>query len=144
MSALPIGSLTWISGPVVRARVTGPLSVLEQVQVGEARLAGEVIALAHDIATIQVYEETNGLRPGEPLFGTGAPLSASLGPGLLANTYDGLQRPLEVVRDQQGIYLRRGSQAAALPPRIGNSRPGRKPATWSNQAVCWAQFRKRR
>ena len=108
------GSLTWISGPVVQARVTGPLSVLEQVQVGEARLAGEVIALAHDIATIQVYEETNGLRPGEPLFGTGAPLSASLGPGLLANTYDGLQRPLEVVRDQQGIYLRRGSQAEAL------------------------------
>jgi len=111
------GSLTWISGPVVRARVEGPLSVLEQVQVGEARLAGEVIALAHDIATIQVYEETNGLRPGEPLYGTGAPLSVSLGPGLLANTYDGLQRPLAVVRDQQGIYLRRGSQADALPSR---------------------------
>ena len=111
------GALTWISGPVVRARVTGPLSVLEQVQVGEARLAGEVIALAHDIATIQVYEETNGLRPGEPLFGTGAPLSASLGPGLLANTYDGLQRPLEAMRDQQGIYLRRGSQADALPSK---------------------------
>ena len=111
------GALTWISGPVVRARVTGALSVLEQVQVGEARLAGEVIALAHDIATIQVYEEANGLRPGEPLFGTGAPLSASLGPGLLANIYDGLQRPLEVVRDQQGIYLRRGSQADALPSK---------------------------
>ncbi|MGA2882972.1 MAG: V-type ATP synthase subunit A [Bryobacteraceae bacterium] len=116
MSALPIGSLIWISGPVVRARVTGPLSVLEQVQVGDARLAGEVIALAHDTATIQVYEDTNGLRPGEPLFGTGAPLSVSLGPGLLANTYDGLQRPLEVVRDQQGIYLR-GSQADALPSK---------------------------
>ncbi len=111
------GSLTWISGPVVRARVTGPLSVLEQVQVGEARLAGEVIGLAHDIATIQVYEDTNGLRPGEPLFGTGAPLSASLGPGLLTNTYDGLQRPLELVREQQGIYLRRGSQADALPSK---------------------------
>jgi V/A-type H+-transporting ATPase subunit A len=108
--------LIWISGPVVRARVTGPLSVLEQVQVGDARLAGEVIALAHDTATIQVYEDTNGLRPGEPLFGTGAPLSVSLGPGLLANTYDGLQRPLEVVRDQQGIYLR-GSQADALPSK---------------------------
>ncbi len=111
------GSLTWISGPVVRARVTGPLSVLEQVHVGEARLTGEVIALAHDIATIQVYEETNGLRPGEPLYGTGAPLSVSLGPGLLANTYDGLQRPLEVVRQQQGIYLQRGSQAEPLPSK---------------------------
>jgi V/A-type H+/Na+-transporting ATPase subunit A len=117
MSDSRVGSLTWISGPVVRARVTGPLSVLEQVQVGDAHLAGEVIALAHDAATIQVYEDTNGLRPGEPLFGTGAPLSVSLGPGLLANTYDGLQRPLELVRDQQGIYLRRGSQAEALPPK---------------------------
>jgi V/A-type H+/Na+-transporting ATPase subunit A len=121
------GSLTWISGPVVRARVTGPLSVLEQVQVGEARLAGEVIALAHDIATIQVYEETNGLRPGEPLYGTGAPLSVSLGPGLLANTYDGLQRPLAVVRDQQGIYLRRGSQAEPLPSRNWKYTPRAQP-----------------
>ena len=98
------GSLSWISGPVVRARVTGPLSVLEQVQVGEARLPGEVIALGHDVATIQVYEETNGLRPGEPLYGTGAPLSVLLGPGLLANTYDGLQRSLTLLRDRQGIY----------------------------------------
>jgi V/A-type H+-transporting ATPase subunit A len=117
MTDARVGSLIWISGPVVRARVTGPLSVLEQVQVGDARLAGEVIALAHDIATIQVYEETSGLRPGEPLFGTSAPLSASLGPGLLANTYDGLQRPLELVRNQQGIYLRRGSRAEALPSK---------------------------
>ena len=111
------GDLIWISGPVIRARVTGPLGVLEQVQVGEARLAGEVIALRHDVATIQVYEETHGLRPGEPLFGTGAPLSVTLGPGLLANTYDGLQRPLAVIRDEQGIYLRRGSQADALPAK---------------------------
>jgi V/A-type H+-transporting ATPase subunit A len=114
---LKVGALTWISGPVVRARITGPLSVLEQVQVGEARLAGEVIGLSHNIATVQVYEETNGLRPGEPLHGTGAPFSVSLGPGLLANTYDGLQRPLAVVRDQQGIYLRRGSQAEPLASR---------------------------
>jgi V/A-type H+-transporting ATPase subunit A len=102
---------------VVKARVTGPVGLLEQVQVGEARLTGELIALEHDVATIQVYEETNGLRPGEPLYGTGAPLSVLLGPGLLANTYDGLQRPLAVIRDQQGIYLRRGSQAKALPSR---------------------------
>ena len=121
------GSLTWISGPVIRARVTGPLGVLEQVQVGEARLAGEVIGLRHNIATIQVYEETNGLRPGEPLYGTGSPLSVLLGPGLLANTYDGLQRPLTLVRDQQGIYLRRGSQAEALPSRKWKFTPRAKP-----------------
>jgi len=109
--------LIWISGPVVKARVAGPLSALEQVRVGEARLTGEVIAINHDVATIQVYEETNGLRPGEPLYATGALLSVLLGPGLLANTYDGLQRPLAVLRDEQGIYLRRGSQAEALPSR---------------------------
>ena len=144
-SLIRAGSLTWISGPVVRARVTDPLSVLEQVQVGEARLAGEVIALAHDIATIQVYEETNGLRPGEPLFGTGAPLSASLGPGLLANTYDGLQRPLEVVRDQQGIYLRRGSQAECTSVQeLEIHAPGANPATCFKPVVCWAQFQKLR
>lgn len=111
------GTLISIGGPVVKARVAGELSVLEQVHVGEARLTGEVIALNHDLATIQVYEDTNGLRPGEPLLGTGAPLSVLLGPGLLANTYDGLQRPLAVLRDQQGIYLQRGSQAEALPSK---------------------------
>lgn len=117
------GVLTWISGPVVKAQVAGRVSVLEQVQVGEARLAGEVIALGHDIATIQVYEDTNGLRPGEPLYGTGAPLSVMLGPGLLANTYDGLQRPLELMRDRQGIYLQRGSQADALPAKTWKFTP---------------------
>jgi V/A-type H+/Na+-transporting ATPase subunit A len=111
------GAITSISGPVVKARVTGELGVLEQVHVGTARLTGEVIALRHDVATIQVYEDTNGLRPGEPLFGSGAPLSVTLGPGLLATTYDGLQRPLTVLRDQQGIYLQRGSQAEALPTK---------------------------
>ena len=116
-AAARIGSLIWISGPVVRARIEGAASVLEQVHVGEARLAGEVIGLRHNIATIQVYEDTNGLRPGEPLYGTGAPLSVLLGPGLLANTYDGLQRSLTLLRDRQGIYLRRGSQAEALPSR---------------------------
>lgn len=121
------GTLTWISGPVVKVQVTGDLSVLEQVHVGEARLAGEVIALRHDIATVQVYEETNGLRPGEPLYGTGSPLSVLLGPGLLANTYDGLQRPLAVLRDEQGIYLRRGSQAEALPSRKWRFTPRVKP-----------------
>jgi len=112
-----VGGLIWISGPVVKARIAGPVSLLEQVQVGNARLAGEVIALNQDVATVQVYEETSGLRPGEPLYGTGAPLSVLLGPGLLANTYDGLERPLAVMRDQQGIYIRRGSQAGPLPSK---------------------------
>ncbi len=121
------GQLIWISGPVVKARVSGPLSVLEQVRVGEEGLTGEVIALDHDVATIQVYEETNGLHPGEPLFGTGSPLSVLLGPGLLANTYDGLQRPLAAMREEQGIYIRRGSQAGALPSRKWHFTPASKP-----------------
>ena len=106
---------------------------------------GEVIALHHDLATIQVYEETNGLRPGEPLYGTGSPLSVLLGPGLLANTYDGLQRPLAVMRDQQGIYLQRGSQADALPSRErGASHRVRKQASSVDPAVCWARSQKLR
>jgi len=123
----PAGALTWISGPVVKARVRGPVSALEQVRVGEAGLTGEVIALDHDIATIEVYEETNGLRPGEPLYATGAPLSVLLGPGLLASTYDGLQRPLAVMRDEQGIYLRSGLQAEPLPSRKWTFSPRAQP-----------------
>ncbi len=70
-----VGHLIWISGPVVKARIAGPIRLLERVSVGESSLPGEVIALDHDVATIQVYEDTSGLRPHEPLFGSGSPLS---------------------------------------------------------------------
>jgi V/A-type H+/Na+-transporting ATPase subunit A len=121
-----IGALIWISGPVVKARIAGPLSALEQVFVGEAHLIGEVLALNDDVATIQVFEETSGLCPGEPLYATGAPLSVSLGPGLLGTTYDGLQRALAILRDEQGIYLERGSQAEPLPRRNWSFTPKRR------------------
>jgi len=110
----PIGTLTWISGPVVRARVSGAASLSEQVFVGDERLVGEVIALEHDEAVVQVYEETLGLRPGEPIFGSGEPLSLALGPGLIGTVYDGIQRPLDRIREQQGIYIARGAQAQPL------------------------------
>ena len=113
----PVGSLTWISGPVAHAQVTADLAILEQVWVGDARLAGEVIALEHDQATIQIYEETTGLRPGEPLYGSGQPLSVALGPGLLGAIFDGIQRPLAVMHAQSGIYVTRGLQVAPLPLR---------------------------
>ena len=112
-----VGVLTQISGPVVHVRVTGSLAMLEQVWVGEARLAGEVIALEHDRATVQVYEETTGLRPGEPLFGTGQPLSVTLGPGLIGGIFDGIQRPLDVIRDRTGVFVQRGVQIPPLPDR---------------------------
>lgn len=117
------GVLTWISGPVAHVRTTGELAILEQVWVGEDRLAGEVIALEHDTATVQIYEETAGLRPGEPLFGSGHPLSLQLGPGLLGSTFDGIQRPLVAVRSAQGLYIRRGLQLAPLPERKWQFQP---------------------
>lgn len=112
-----VGILTWISGPVAHARVTGDLAILEQVWVGDARLAGEIIALDHDLATIQIYEETTGLHPGEPLYGSGQPLSVALGPGLLGSIFDGIQRPLPALREQSGLYVMRGAQADPLPAR---------------------------
>ncbi|MEZ5716300.1 MAG: V-type ATP synthase subunit A [Paracoccaceae bacterium] len=83
-----------VSGPVVKARRTGPLSVGEAVAVGPGRLLGEVVRVSSDACTIQVYEETTGLRFGDEIEGSGQPLSVKLGPGLLGNIFDGLLRPL--------------------------------------------------
>ena len=111
-----IGTVHWISGPVVRARLTAPVALLEQVWVGSLGLAGEVIARHHDLATVQVYEETAGVRPGEPLTSEGRPLEVALGPGLLGQTFDGIQRPLERLL-AAGPGLERGATADALPDR---------------------------
>jgi V/A-type H+-transporting ATPase subunit A len=86
--------ITWISGPVLRARTTGGFRINEAVLVGARRLLGEVIRIDADDAVVQVYEDTTGLRPGDPLSGTGSPLSVRLGPGLLGNIFDGLLNPL--------------------------------------------------
>lgn len=93
-SAPAEATLTWISGPVLRARTRGAFQVNEAVWVGPQRLLGEVIRIHGDEVVIQVYEDTTGLRPGTPLGGTGTPLSVRLGPGLLGNIFDGLLRPL--------------------------------------------------
>ncbi len=111
-----VGRVRWVSGPVVKARLRVPLGLLEQVWVGGERLAGEVIASEHGEATVQVYEETSGLRPGEPVWSDGRPLEVELGPGLLGQTFDGIQRPLErLLRGGRGID--RGAAADALPER---------------------------
>ncbi len=120
------GIITRINGPVVHARVTGQLAMLEQVWIGAARLSGEVIALDHDDATLQVYEETTGLRPGEPLYGSGHPLSVVLGPGLLGGIFDGIQRPLVAIRQATGIYVGRGIQVAPLPNKQWHFTPHQK------------------
>ena len=109
-----VGELSGIAEAVVHARVDGRLAVSEQVWVGKQRLAGEVIALEPDAAAVQVYESTSGLRLGEPLFGSGRPLSATLGPGLIGTTFDGIQRPLEALRERAGIFIQRGVEVEPL------------------------------
>jgi len=85
-------TINWISGPVLRARVSKPFRIYEAVLVGESKMLGEVIRLDNDEIVVQVYEDTTGLRPGDPLIGTDSELSVRLGPGLLGNIYDGLAR----------------------------------------------------
>jgi V/A-type H+-transporting ATPase subunit A len=109
-----IATVTWISGPVIRARGSRNAGMLELVEVGEEHLVGEVIGLDGDIITIQVYEETSGMRPGAPVFGTGLPLSVELGPGLLHSIFDGIQRPLPVIQMRTGSFIGRGVHLTPL------------------------------
>lgn len=109
-----IGTVTWISGPVVRANGTQQVSMLELVEVGDQHLVGEVIGLEGDMITIQVYEETSGMRPGSPVYSTGLPLSVELGPGLLRSIFDGIQRPLPVIEMQSGAFINRGMHLTPL------------------------------
>jgi V/A-type H+/Na+-transporting ATPase subunit A len=108
------GVVTWINGPVVRARGSREVDMLELVEVGEQRLVGEVIGLQGNVITIQVYEETSGMEPGAPIYGTGLPLSVELGPGLLRSIFDGVQRPLPVMETHQGSFIERGVRLTPL------------------------------
>ena len=105
-----VGIITWISGPVVRARGSRHIGMLELVEVGEERLVGEVIGLRGDTITVQVYEETAGMQTGAPVFGTGLPLSVELGPGLIQSIYDGVQRPLPLIEQAMGSFISRGAR----------------------------------
>ena len=105
-----VGTITWISGPVVRARGSRNIGMLELVEVGDERLVGEVIGLDGDTITAQVYEETSGMQPGAPIFGTGLPLSVELGPGLIQSIYDGVQRPLPLIEEATGSFISRGAR----------------------------------
>lgn len=99
---------TFISGPVVKASPSSTLSMNEMVEVGDERLVGEVIGLEGDTAIIQVYEDTTGLKPGTKIYGQKMPLFVELGPGLLGNIFDGIQRPLSRLREEWGDFIRRG------------------------------------
>lgn len=110
-----VGRAAWISGPVVRAELTGEVFMGEQVEVGTARLIGEVIGVSGRQALIQVYEETDGTKPDEPVFGTALPMSVILGPGLIGSVFDGIQRPLNVL-GRAGSFVERGVKAAPIDP----------------------------
>ena len=107
------GEIYRVSGPVVTARGVSP-RMYDVVLVGHEKLMGEVIGLEGDDVTIQVYEDTSGVKPGEPVENTGEPLSVELGPGLLTSIYDGIQRPLPVLQDKMGDYIERGVSAPGL------------------------------
>ena len=109
------GKIEWISGPAVKASGMAASKMYEVTQVGEEKLIGEVIKLTGDIAFVQVYESTSGLRPGEPVTGTGQPLSTTLGPGMIGTIYDGLQRPLDVIASMAGAFITRGVSANSIP-----------------------------
>jgi len=102
------GRIVWVSGPAVRADGMSDAKMYETVTVGDAKLVGEVIRLTGDVAFIQVYESTSGLKPGEPVVGTGNPLSVFLGPGIIGQIYDGIQRPLRELSKISGSYIGRG------------------------------------
>lgn len=103
-----------INGPVVTIKNSRSFSMMEMVYVGDERLVGEVIKVSDELTTIQVYEETTGLRPNEPVIGTKSPMNITLGPGILDNIFDGIERPLEDIKKQSGAFISRGSTVEPL------------------------------
>jgi len=109
-----IGTIVKIAGPLVVAKGMRDANMFDMVHVGEQRLIGEIIEMRGDRASIQVYEETSGLRPGAQVVSTGAPLSVELAPGILTMIFDGIQRPLEVMRKMVGSCITRGIEVTSL------------------------------
>lgn len=103
-----------INGPVVTVKDTDSFSMMEMVFVGRDKLVGEVIGITDEFTTIQVYEETTGLRPLEPVIGTGSAMTVTLGPGIINNIFDGIQRPLRAIEAKSGSFIARGAAVSAL------------------------------
>jgi len=114
MSETSIGKIVKVAGPVVVAENMVGARMYDVVRVGEEHLIGEIVELHGNRASIQVYEDTVGIGPGEDVINTGAPLSVELGPGLISSIYDGIQRPLDQLTDLQGDYIQRGSEVPGL------------------------------
>lgn len=103
-----------INGPVITVKDTTDFFMMEMVYVGEKHLIGEVIAINDKFTTIQVYESTTGLKPGEPVYTTGSPLCATLGPGILSNIFDGIERPLRDISERSGAFIDEGCNVPSL------------------------------
>lgn len=103
-----------VNGPVVKVRDTSDFAMMEMVYLGAEHLMGEVIGVNSEETTIQVYEVTTGMKPGEPVIGTGAPVSAVLGPGIISNIFDGIERPLKKIEEISGAYISPGSNIDSL------------------------------
>ncbi|MBQ9515616.1 MAG: V-type ATP synthase subunit A, partial [Ruminococcus sp.] len=103
-----------INGPVVTVKNATEFSMMEMVYVGKERLIGEIIGITSDITTIQCYEETTGLKPGDPVEGTHTQMSLMLGPGILDNIFDGIERPLAEIEKEAGAFINRGSTVSSL------------------------------
>ena len=108
------GNIYGINGPIIYLKGDSGFQMNEMVYVGTGRLVGEVIELTSERTTIEVYEETTGLKPGEPVTGTGAPVSATLAPGILTSIFDGIERPLNAIQKESGCYIDRGIHADSL------------------------------
>ena len=120
------GKIIWISGPAVKADGMSTAQMYETVEVGDDKIVGEIIRLTGDTAFIQVYESTSGLTPGQPVVGTGSPLSVTLGPGMMGTIYDGLQRPLDKIAAKAGAFITRGIHVAPIPKKKWNFLPSVK------------------
>jgi len=110
-----VGRVRRVNGPVIEVMDIDDAMMMELVHVGETRLVGEIVKLVDKRAVVQVYEDTTGIAPGDPVYGSGMPLSVELGPGLMGEIYDGIQRPLEKIREASGVYIDRGIEMPALP-----------------------------
>ena len=108
------GIIYGINGPVVSLKGNDGFRMSEMVHVGEENLVGEVIGLSKSATTVQVFEETTGLKPGAVVTGTGDAISVTLGPGILNNIFDGIQRPLSEIAAQSGKYITRGVSVDSL------------------------------
>jgi len=109
-----IGQVKRVNGPVIEVMGITDAEMFELVRVGQENLIGELIKLQKDSAVVQVYEDTTGIAPYDPVYGAGMQLSVELGPGMIGTIYDGIQRPLEAIREMSGMYIKRGISIPSL------------------------------